>query len=409
MRKVCYHTRWQTSDDNCKPDGHHCVYLLPSEKVVCWHTKYETECNHEPICNYIDGRNVVIRDRNQQLYRIDGQPLKSTDRYDDMWTCRLHNDPFELDYSKCALIIMDMWNKHAFPGCARRVGQLAPAINKFADFLRKKGCLIIHSPSDTRFYNIDNPDLSPEEKQARQNTLDVYEKNKWKRACYAYLGNRSKPAKFDYIIEYKNEWPAESNEFTGKSTRENAAIEIESIDALSGDFYSGDNSCERVDAYGEILALTQDRPNLIFVGVHTNMCILGRPNGIRTMTEAGKSIWVVRDLTDVATGGSISGLTKYAAQVDGTGDTFRNRSYNHFEATDLVVDWIGRNIGSETWTSTKVTNKPRFRFSGSFGDDANRVWPRTEPSPSQPSNSWFEIIQLKMHALKFFVSNFFSS
>jgi hypothetical protein len=34
------------------------------------------------------------------------------------------------------------------------------------------------------------------------------------------------------------------------------------------------------------------------MGVHTNMCVLGRPFGIRAMVKLGRKVVLVRDLTD---------------------------------------------------------------------------------------------------------------
>jgi nicotinamidase-related amidase len=38
--------------------------------------------------------------------------------------------------------------------------------------------------------------------------------------------------------------------------------------------------------------------NVILVGVHTNMCVLGRPFGLRQMSKNGKNVVLVRDMTD---------------------------------------------------------------------------------------------------------------
>ena len=38
--------------------------------------------------------------------------------------------------------------------------------------------------------------------------------------------------------------------------------------------------------------------NVVLMGVHTNMCVLGRPFGIRQMVKLGKSVVLARDLTD---------------------------------------------------------------------------------------------------------------
>jgi hypothetical protein len=43
---------------------------------------------------------------------------------------------------------------------------------------------------------------------------------------------------------------------------------------------------------------TEGIKNLIIMGVHTNMCILGRPFGIRAMVGLGRNVVLVRDLTD---------------------------------------------------------------------------------------------------------------
>jgi nicotinamidase-related amidase len=38
--------------------------------------------------------------------------------------------------------------------------------------------------------------------------------------------------------------------------------------------------------------------NVILVGVHTNMCVLGRPFGLRQLARNGKNVVLMRDLTD---------------------------------------------------------------------------------------------------------------
>ena len=38
--------------------------------------------------------------------------------------------------------------------------------------------------------------------------------------------------------------------------------------------------------------------NVILVGVHTNMCVLGRPFGLRQMVRSGKNVVLMRDMTD---------------------------------------------------------------------------------------------------------------
>ena len=70
-------------------------------------------------------------------------------------------------------------------------------------------------------------------------------------------------------------------------TGEHPAIRIVPGDAIS-------------DQGQEIYNLFEQRgiKNILYVGVHTNMCVLGRSFGIRQMSRLGKNVALVRDLTD---------------------------------------------------------------------------------------------------------------
>ena len=111
-----------------------------------------------------------------------------------------------------------------------------------------------------------------------------------------------------------------------------AALEIHKDDVISA---SG----------SEIWNLFEHRgiDNLIIMGVHTNMCVLGRPFGIRNMVRFGKNVALMRDLTDTIYG-------PHAAPY-----------VSHFTGTDLIVEHIERNW-CPTLTSTAFTGTPEFRF-----------------------------------------------
>ena len=70
-------------------------------------------------------------------------------------------------------------------------------------------------------------------------------------------------------------------------TREHPAVTVEPADAVS-------------DSGQEIYNLFKSRgiTNIIYCGVHTNMCVLGRSFGIRQMHKLGMNTLLVRDLTD---------------------------------------------------------------------------------------------------------------
>ena len=81
----------------------------------------------------------------------------------------------------------------------------------------------------------------------------------------------------------------------------------------------------------------------MLMGVHTNMCVLGRPFGLRNLVRAGRSVILVRDLTD----------TMYNS---------RKWPYvSHFEGTNRIVEHIEKYV-APTITSADLTGGPAFSF-----------------------------------------------
>jgi hypothetical protein len=70
-------------------------------------------------------------------------------------------------------------------------------------------------------------------------------------------------------------------------TREHPGLDITGYDGVSDNGEEIFNFCEQ-----------QGITNIAIMGVHTNMCVLGRPFGIRQQVRLGRSVVLVRDLTD---------------------------------------------------------------------------------------------------------------
>ncbi len=83
--------------------------------------------------------------------------------------------------------------------------------------------------------------------------------------------------------------------------------------------------------------------NVILVGVHLNMCVLGRPFGIRQMVSVGKNVVLMRDMTD----------TMY--------DHRQKPHVSHFAGTNLVVDHVER-YWCPSITSVDLVGGTPFRF-----------------------------------------------
>ena len=81
----------------------------------------------------------------------------------------------------------------------------------------------------------------------------------------------------------------------------------------------------------------------MLMGVHTNMCVLGRPFGLRNLARSGKNVVLVRDLTD----------TMYNSRMW--------PYVSHFEGTNRIVEHIEKYV-APTITSTDLTGQPAFQF-----------------------------------------------
>jgi hypothetical protein len=115
-------------------------------------------------------------------------------------------------------------------------------------------------------------------------------------------------------------------------TRENPVLEIAAEDAITDDGQETWN-----------LLTERGIDNVILCGVHLNMCVLGRPFGIRQMVRLGKNVALMRDMTD----------TMYNPE--------RPPGVSHFEGTDLVIQHTEM-YWCPSFTSSAITGKPPFRF-----------------------------------------------
>ena len=227
------------------------------------------------------------------------------------------------DPRKTAVIICDMWDTLCCKIPADRVAEMAPRMNEVVAAARKKGVLIVHAPSG----NVDFYKDTPQRKLALQ-APKVETKVPLKGWCY--LDKDREPAL--PIDDSDNGW--EGPRLPGRpQTRQHEAIKIEEGDA--------------VDASMQVYYLIQQRgiENVILMGVHTNMCVLGRPFGIRQLVYQGKNVVLMRDMTD----------SLYNPK--------RKPYVSHFRGTEMVIEHIEK-YWCPTVTSTDLLGKPAFRFKG---------------------------------------------
>ncbi len=241
---------------------------------------------------------------------------------------------------KTAIIVCDTWDFHHSLNAMRRLEQFAPRMNQVVGEARRRGATIIHAPSDCM--------PSYEEHPARKRAIECptvsnppVDVAAWcskipGEETAVYPIDQSDGGDDDDSIEHAK-W-ADKLKALGRNPalpwqRQSDLIEIDS----QQDFIS-----DRGDEVWNILKQRQIQ-QVILVGVHTNMCVLGRPFGLRQMARNGMKVVLMRDMTDCMYN------PKSWPYVD------------HFSGNDLVVHHVERFV-CPTITSDQVLGGSPFRF-----------------------------------------------
>ena len=227
------------------------------------------------------------------------------------------------DAAKTAIIICDMWDQHWCKGASERVSEMAPHMNSVLNIAREKGILIVHSPSDCMKFYKDYP----QRKFAEKYSLPTDK---------AEEGGALLPTEKDAVwpIDQSNGGCNDTPRCTERYpwTRETELLEIKETDVIS-------------DSGKELVRLFKEKGinRVILMGVHTNMCVINRPFGLRNMITKGMNVALMRDMTDVMY------------------DARQAPFVNHFIGLGLMVEYIEKYI-APTVLSTDLTAKPPFRF-----------------------------------------------
>ena len=230
-----------------------------------------------------------------------------------------------------AIVICDMWDDHWCKGAARRVAEMAPTLDATIAEARERGVFIIHAPSSV----VDFYQGTPQRERARRapyarTPAPLSTARRWG-TTWCWPDPAREPAMpiddsdmgcdCDVKCEIRDAW-----------SRQIAALRIHEDDAITDDGQETYN-----------LLAERGIDNVVLVGVHLNMCVLGRPFGIRQMVNMGKNVVLMRDMTD----------SMYDHEMSPFVD--------HFTGTDLVVAHVER-YWCPSFVSTDITGKPPFVF-----------------------------------------------
>ena len=227
-----------------------------------------------------------------------------------------------------AVIVCDMWNAHWCRGATERTGEVAPRINDIVRAARAKGATIVHAPSGCMNSYKDHPSRKRAQSTPRSKNLpkDI---GKW---CHVIPEEKRGVYPIDQAdggCDCTPKCPG-----GGPWRRQ---IDTIGIEDSPNDFISDNGE--------EIWSIFEARgvKNVFLCGVHTNMCVLGRPFGLRQLARNGKNVVLLRDLTDTM---------------------YNSRSWpfvSHFQGTDLIIEHIEKHV-CPTVTSADVLGGKPFRF-----------------------------------------------
>ena len=203
---------------------------------------------------------------------------------------------------------------------------MAPRMNDFVTALRQRGVLIIHCPSSGVKYYQDTP-----MRLLAQQAPSVKTRIPLQRWC-SLDGKREGQLPIDDSDNGCDCIPRCSTAESRMDRHQTPLIKIHKADAIT----------DSDEAY--YLMRQRGITHVVIVGVHTNMCVLGRPFSIRQMVYQRQNVVLVRDLTD----------TMYNP---------RSKPFvPHVRGTALVVEHIER-YWCPTMTSADVLGGKPFQFS----------------------------------------------
>ncbi|PQO46517.1 ThuA domain-containing protein [Blastopirellula marina] len=239
-----------------------------------------------------------------------------------------------------AIIVCDMWNLHGCRNAVLRGQEFAPRLNDLLAKARAEGVTIIHAPSGCMGFYADHP--ARKRAQATPKAADVPEGiTSW---CYQIPSEEMDNYPLDQSDggvdddpEEHAAWAAELSKISDKPrtpwTRQTELLTIDPEQDFISD--KGDEVWSILSA-GEI-------DNVILTGVHTNMCVLGRPFGLRQLAQHGKNVVLMRDMTDTM---------------------YNPKSWpfvSHFTGTDRIVSHIEKYV-CPTVTSDQILGGEAFTY-----------------------------------------------
>ena len=238
-----------------------------------------------------------------------------------------------------AIIVCDMWDLHHCLNAVRRGGELAPTMNRVLKKARDQGAAIIHAPSGCTDAYANHPARKHATATPRSKSVPAGI-GSW---CYQIPSEEKAKYPIDQSDGGEDDDPAEHKAWAsklaamGRNPKTPWKSQTDALTIADADYISENGE--------EIWSILQARgvKHVVLVGVHLNMCVLGRPFGLRQMAKNGMNVALMRDMTD----------TMYNPKAA--------PFVSHFTGTDLMVEHV-ETLVCPTITSDQILGGNPFRF-----------------------------------------------
>ncbi|HIG31761.1 MAG TPA: isochorismatase family protein [Verrucomicrobiales bacterium] len=264
------------------------------------------------------------------------QRVKMPDK-ENQTTVKLEKETW--DSTKTAVIVCDMWDLHHCRNAVIRVREMAPRIDKVLKKARAQGALIIHAPSSCMDAYQDHPARNRAVSAPKAGNLPTGI-SEWcnqipSEEKSVYPLDQSDGGEDDDPKEHEEwaKWLVSQGRNPGSPWKSQIdVLEIKDVDAITD---SGEETWNLLEQHGI--------DNVILLGVHTNMCVLGRPFGLRQLSKNGKNVVLMRDMTD---------------------SMYNPGSWpfvSHYEGTSRIIEHIEKYV-CPTITSEQLIGGKPFQF-----------------------------------------------
>ena len=243
--------------------------------------------------------------------------------------------------SRSAIIVCDMWDLHHCKNAVTREGEMAPRMNEVLEKARNEGVLIIHAPSSC----MKPYEGTPARDRAKSAPPAARLPDKIGEWCKQIPSEELAVYPIDQTDGGEDDDSAEhaawAKELAGKGLNPKAPW-TKQIDVLRIDQEKDAISDSGIEIWN--LLETRHIDNVILMGVHINMCVSGRPFGLRQLAKNGKHVVLMRDMTDAM----------YNPQ--------RWPFVSHARGTELFIQHVEKRI-APTITSDQLVGGQPFAFS----------------------------------------------